>query len=105
MQFAPLGAETIKSVVDKFIFELEQQLADKKVALTVDADARSWIAEKGYDPKMGARPMARIIQNHIKKALASELLFGVLSGGGSVRVHVGPDGDLGFDIDGGRGSH
>jgi ATP-dependent Clp protease ATP-binding subunit ClpA len=105
VQFAPLGAETIKSVVDKFIFELEQQLADKKVALTVDADARSWIAEKGYDPKMGARPMARIIQNHIKKALASELLFGVLSGGGSVRVHVGPDGDLGFDIDGGRGSH
>ena len=105
VQFAPLGAETIRSVVDKFIFELEQQLADKKVALTVDADARSWIAEKGYDPKMGARPMARIIQNHIKKALASELLFGVLSGGGSVRVHVGPDGDLGFDIDGGRGSH
>ena len=105
VQFAPLGPETIKSVVDKFIFELEQQLADKKVALTVDADARSWIAEKGYDPKMGARPMARIIQNHIKKALASELLFGVLSGGGSVRVHVGPDGDLGFAIDGGRGAH
>ena len=105
VQFAPLGPETIKSVVDKFIFELEQQLADKKVALTVDADARSWIAEKGYDPKMGARPMARIIQNHIKKALASELLFGVLAGGGSVRVHVGPDGDLGFAIDGGRGAH
>jgi ATP-dependent Clp protease ATP-binding subunit ClpA len=105
VQFAPLGPETIKSVVDKFIFELEQQLADKKVALTVDADARSWIAENGYDPKMGARPMARIIQNHIKKALASELLFGVLSGGGSVRVHVGPDGDLGFAIDGGRGAH
>jgi ATP-dependent Clp protease ATP-binding subunit ClpA len=105
VQFAPLGPDTIKSVVDKFIFELEQQLADKKVALTVDADARSWIAEKGYDPKMGARPMARIIQNHIKKALASELLFGVLSGGGSVRVHVDPDGDLGFAIDGGRGAH
>jgi ATP-dependent Clp protease ATP-binding subunit ClpA len=105
VQFSPLGPETIKSVVDKFIFELEQQLADKKVALTVDADARSWIAEKGYDPKMGARPMARVIQNHIKKALASELLFGALSGGGSVRVYVGPDGDLGFAIDGGRASH
>jgi ATP-dependent Clp protease ATP-binding subunit ClpA len=105
VQFSSLGTETIRSVVDKFIFELEQQLADKKVALTVDADARSWIAENGYDPKMGARPMARIIQNHIKKPLANELLFGLLAGGGTVRVYVGADGDLGFAIDAGRGSH
>jgi ATP-dependent Clp protease ATP-binding subunit ClpA len=104
VQFASLGTETIKSVVDKFIFELEQQLADKKVALTVDADARAWIAEKGYDPKMGARPMARVIQNHIKKPLANELLFGALVGGGSVRVHVEGH-DLGFAIDGGKPVH
>ncbi len=104
VQFSPLGAETIKSVVDKFIFELEQQLLDKKVHLTVDAPARAWIAEKGYDPRMGARPMARVIQNHIKKPLANELLFGSLVGGGAVRVTV--DGDaLGFDIDSAKAAH
>ncbi len=102
VQFTSLGTETIRSVVDKFIFELEQQLADKKVALRVDADARAWIAERGYDPKMGARPMARVIQNHIKKPLANELLFGSLIGGGSVRVYVDAEGELGFTIDGGR---
>jgi ATP-dependent Clp protease ATP-binding subunit ClpA len=98
VQFASLGAETIKSVVDKFVFELEQQLAEKKVAILVDADARAWIAGKGYDPKMGARPMARVIQNHIKKPLANELLFGALLAGGTVRVSVVGD-ELGFDIE------
>jgi ATP-dependent Clp protease ATP-binding subunit ClpA len=97
VQFRSLAAETIASVVDKFIFELEQQLADKKVALTVDADARAWIAEKGYDPQMGARPMSRVIQNHIKKPLANELLFGSLANGGSVRVYVERDG-LAFEL-------
>jgi len=92
VQFRSLAAETIASVVDKFIFELEQQLADKKVALTVDADARAWIAAKGYDPQMGARPMSRVIQNDIKKPLANELLFGALVNGGSVRVYVEGDG-------------
>jgi ATP-dependent Clp protease ATP-binding subunit ClpA len=99
VQFQPLSPETVASVVDKFIFELEQQLAEKKVALTVDQDARAWIAEKGYDPKMGARPMARVIQDHIKKPLANELLFGSLVGGGSVRVFAEGEG-LGFDLDG-----
>ncbi len=104
VQFASLGTETIRSVVDKFVFELEQQLADKKVALSVDTQARAWIAEKGYDPKMGARPMARVIQNHIKKPLANELLFGALVGGGAVRVHV--DGDtLAFSIDASKKPH
>ena len=88
VQFAPLSTDTIASVVDKFVFELEQQLAEKKVALTVDADARAWLAERGYDPQMGARPMARLIQNEIKKPLANELLFGALINGGSVRVYV-----------------
>jgi ATP-dependent Clp protease ATP-binding subunit ClpA len=97
VQFSSLSPETIASVVDKFVFELEQQLADKKVALTVDADARAWLAQKGYDPMMGARPMSRIIQNHIKKPLANELLFGSLANGGSVRVYA--DGDaLAFEF-------
>jgi len=99
IQFAPLGPATIASVVDKFIFELEQQLADKKVALIVEPDAKAWIAEKGYDPKMGARPMARVIQEHIKKPMANELLFGELSGGGTVTVTLGEDGELTFEFD------
>ena len=63
----------------------------------MDQEARSWIAEKGYDPLMGARPMARVIQNHIKKPLANEVLFGALANGGSVRVYV-KDGALDFEI-------
>jgi ATP-dependent Clp protease ATP-binding subunit ClpA len=96
VQFASLGSDTISSVVDKFIFELEQQLAEKKVALTVDEDARAWLAEKGYDLQMGARPMTRVIQSRIKKPLANEILFGALKNGGSVRVYV-RDGDLVFE--------
>ena len=98
VQFGSLSAETIKSVVDKFVFELEQQLIDKKVCLSVDQDARAWIARKGYDPQMGARPMARVIQNYIKKPLANELLFGSLAGGGVVRVYVEGD-ELGFAVE------
>ena len=96
VQFATLEVATVAGIVDKFIFELEQQLAEKKVALSLDAAARDWLAEKGYDPHMGARPMARIIQNHIKKPLANEILFGSLTNGGSVRVCV-EDGDLAFE--------
>ncbi|BCU06949.1 ATP-dependent Clp protease ATP-binding subunit ClpA [Allochromatium tepidum] len=99
VQFGPLNEETILNVVDKFIFELEQQLEEKKVALTIDQDARRWLADTGYDPKMGARPMARIIQQHIKKPLANELLFGDLLGGGSVRVFI-RDGAVAFEING-----
>jgi ATP-dependent Clp protease ATP-binding subunit ClpA len=99
VQFGALDQTTIASVVDKFIFELEQQLADKKVALMVEPDAKAWIAEKGYDPKMGARPMARVIQNHIKKPLASELLFGELADGGTVTVKLGENDELTFSFD------
>ena len=99
VQFGPLSEATIRSVVDKFVFELEQQLEDKKVRLTIESDARAWLAEKGYDPKMGARPMARVIQNHIKKPLANELLFGDLVTGGSVRISVKGEG-LAFEING-----
>jgi len=99
VQFAPLSEETILHVVDKFIFELEQQLEEKKVSLTVDQEARHWLADTGYDPKMGARPMARVIQQHIKKPLANELLFGELVSGGSVRVFI-RDGQVAFEING-----
>jgi ATP-dependent Clp protease ATP-binding subunit ClpA len=88
VQFKPLDKRTIANVVDKFIIQLEAQLEEKKVNLRVDELARAWLAERGYDPKMGARPMARIIQEHIKKPLAEDVLFGRLSNGGEVRVTV-----------------
>jgi len=91
IQFKSLQPSTVGHVVDKFLIELEAQLDEKKVVLEVDDEARAWIAERGYDPKMGARPMARVIQEHIKRPLAEELLFGRLMHGG--RVHVGVDGD------------
>jgi ATP-dependent Clp protease ATP-binding subunit ClpA len=92
IQFSGLDLVTIERVVDKLIVEVEMQLEQKGVTVTLDDDARRWIAEKGYDPKMGARPMARTIQEHIKRPLAEELLFGRLVGGGSVRVSVAKDG-------------
>ncbi len=88
IQFKPLDIAIVGHVVDKFIFELEALLADKQVTLTLDADARLWLAENGCDPKMGARPMARLIQEKIKKPLANDLLFGKLANGGHVRIYV-----------------
>jgi ATP-dependent Clp protease ATP-binding subunit ClpA len=92
IQFAALDAPTIERVVEKLILEVEMQLEQKGVNLTLDDAARRWVAEKGYDPKMGARPMARIIQEFIKRPLAEELLFGRLAGGGQVHVTVSKDG-------------
>jgi ATP-dependent Clp protease ATP-binding subunit ClpA len=92
IQFAPLDRVTIERVVDKLLVEVEAQLEQKGVQLSVDDATRTWIAEKGYDPKMGARPMARVIQEHIKRPLAEELLFGRLAGGGQVQVTVSSDG-------------
>jgi ATP-dependent Clp protease ATP-binding subunit ClpA len=86
IQFKALDMRTILSVVDKFIAELEGQLVTRHVILEVDEEARSWLAKNGYDKKMGARPMARLIQEQIKKPLAEELLFGKLSTGGHVKV-------------------
>jgi ATP-dependent Clp protease ATP-binding subunit ClpA len=91
IQFASLDPLTIERVVDKLIVEVEAQLEQKGVQLVLDDAARHWIATKGYDPKMGARPMARIIQEFIKRPLAEELLFGQLVDGGNVRVTVAPD--------------
>jgi len=88
IQFAPLDFEHILRVVDKFIIELEAQLTERHVVLTVTPEARRWLAEHGFDPQMGARPMARVIQEHVKRALADELLFGKLVNGGRVNVVV-----------------
>ncbi len=98
IQFKPLDISIVGHVVDKFIFELEALLSDKQVTLTLDADARLWLAENGCDPKMGARPMSRLIQEKIKKPLANDLLFGKLSHGGHVRIYV-ENNELAFSID------
>jgi len=93
IQFDSLDFEHILRVVDKFLIELESQLTEKKVSLDVGADARRWLAEHGFDPQMGARPMARVIQEKVKRALADELLFGKLVDGGVVKLSVA-DGEL-----------
>ncbi len=98
IQFKSLTPEVLGSVVDKFLFELEGQLEEKKVSLIIEPEARAWLAEHGYDPKMGARPMDRVIREKIKKPLAEKLLFGELAGGGRVRISVS-DGELAFDVE------
>ena len=80
-------------VVEKFVLQLEAQLMDRNVTIELTKPAAEWLADKGYDEKMGARPLARVIQEHIKKPLAEELLFGKLAKGGVVRVSI-KDGDL-----------
>ena len=99
VQFNSLDPTVIVQVVDKFIFELEAQLQEQQVTLEVLESARLWLAEHGYDPKMGARPMARLIKQHIKKPLAEELLFGDLAKGGHLVIRAEDDG-LAFDIRG-----
>ena len=94
IQFQSLQMDSILRVVDKLVVELEARLDSNNVTLELSDDARRWIAERGYDEKMGARPMARIIQEQIKRPLAEELLFGSLEGGGHVRIAVGDDGNL-----------
>ena len=98
IQFDALDPETISYVVDKFLVELETQLDGKKVSIDVDADARLWLAEHGYDLIMGARPMSRLIQEKIKKPLAEELLFGQLASGGNVVVTVKDD-DIAVELE------
>ena len=88
ISFASLGKEVIREVVTKFVLQLEAQLIDRNVHIDLTPDAAAWLGEKGYDDKMGARPLARVIQEYIKKPLAEELLFGKLTKGGTVRVGV-----------------
>ena len=99
IQFHSLPKEVIRTVVDKFLVEVQIQLENKKVQLDIDDKARDWLVDNGYDEKMGARPMQRLIQNRIKKDLAEDILFGSLSDGGGV-VHITVrDGDLALDIE------
>jgi ATP-dependent Clp protease ATP-binding subunit ClpA len=91
IQFTALDMEHILRVVDKFLIELETQLQEKHVSLNVDADARRWLAEHGFDKQMGARPMSRVIQENVKRPLADELLFGKLAEGGRVYLSVRDD--------------
>lgn len=96
--FQPLSQDTVAKVVDKFIAQLEAQLTEKNVSILLTDPARNYLAEKGYDPAMGARPLGRVIQEKIKKPLAEELLFGKLVDGGVVNIDA-KDGELVFDIE------
>ncbi|NOE24946.1 ATP-dependent Clp protease ATP-binding subunit ClpA [Ruegeria sp. HKCCD6157] len=97
ISFAPLPKEVILQVVEKFVLQLEAQLLDRGVTIDLTPKAAEWLADKGYDDKMGARPLGRVIQEHIKKPLAEELLFGKLTKGGVVRVSV-KKGELDLEI-------
>jgi ATP-dependent Clp protease ATP-binding subunit ClpA len=99
ISFAPLPKDTILQVVEKFVLQLEAQLMDRNVTIDLTRPAAEWLADKGYDSKMGARPLGRVIQEHIKKPLAEELLFGKLTKGGTVRVGV-KDGKLDLQVSG-----
>ena len=96
--FDGLTPEIVGRVVDKFVMQLEAQLADRQVSIELSDAARKWLAKKGYDPLFGARPLGRTIQEHIKKALAEELLFGKLAKGGTVKVDLKDDA-LTFEFD------
>ena len=98
MSFAPLGRDVIAQVVEKFVLQLEAQLMDRNVTIEITKAAADWLGDKGYDNKMGARPLGRVIQEHIKKPLAEELLFGKLTKGGIVKVGV-KDGELELHIE------
>jgi ATP-dependent Clp protease ATP-binding subunit ClpA len=95
--FAALTPEVMGRVVEKFVLQLEAQLADRNVTIELSSAAKEWLAEKGFDPLYGARPLARVIQDHVKKPLAEELLFGKLAKGGSVKVGM-RDGKLSFEF-------
>jgi ATP-dependent Clp protease ATP-binding subunit ClpA len=95
--FSALPTDVVRQVVDKFIMLLEAQLADRQVTIELTDEARTWLADKGYDQRFGARPLARVIQEHIKKPLAEELLFGRLEKGGIVRVKI-EDGRCAFEF-------
>jgi len=99
ISFAPLPKEVIMQVVEKFVLQLEAQLMDRNVTIELTRPAAEWISNKGYDDKMGARPLARVIQEYIKKPLAEELLFGKLAKGGLVKVGI-KDGALDLRIEG-----
>jgi ATP-dependent Clp protease ATP-binding subunit ClpA len=99
VRFDPLPPEVMERVVDKFVKELEEQLAERKIVIELEPAARKRLAEKGYDPDYGARPLARLIQKELKNPLTDEVLFGRLKGGGRVQVGVDDDGAFTFSFD------
>jgi len=99
IQFKPLDKSIILNVVDKFIIELESMLEEKNVQIDFNAEAKAWLAEHGFDARMGARPMARLISENVKKPLADEILFGKLSRGGRVHVKLDDKGELAFEFE------
>ena len=96
VRFDPLPEDVMERVVDKFVLELEAQLAERKIAVTLRPAARKRLAEKGYDPDFGARPLGRVIQQELKNPLTDEVLFGRLTGGGRVEVDVDEEGNFDF---------
>jgi ATP-dependent Clp protease ATP-binding subunit ClpA len=96
--FDSLPPEVVETIVEKFVLQLEAQLAERHVAITLEPEARAWLARKGYDPKYGARPLARLIQSAVRNPLTDEILFGGLEHGGTVRIDLA-DNELRFDIE------
>ncbi|MBP7651501.1 MAG: ATP-dependent Clp protease ATP-binding subunit ClpA, partial [Phenylobacterium sp.] len=103
VNFKPLDQEVIRQVVQKFVMQLEAQLADRNVTIELSDDAADWLAKNGFDELYGARPLARVIQEHIKKPLADDILFGRLAKGGHVKV-VLKDAKIAFEIEEGGGA-
>ena len=98
VSFSPLNIEVMKMIVDKFINRIKSQLIEKQVALELSPNARKWLAEKGYDTRLGARPLARLIQKEIETPLADEILFGKLEQGGYVYIDISPDDRINFNF-------
>jgi len=96
VSFSPLGQEVMLLIVDKLVAELQTQLEDRKVRIRLTEAARDHLAREGHDPKFGARPLERVIQQTIRQRLSDELLFGALTGGGEVEVDLGEDGELSY---------
>jgi ATP-dependent Clp protease ATP-binding subunit ClpA len=97
--FRPLNPAAVQEIVEKFVLQLEQQLAERHVAVTLTPEARAWLAAKGYDPVFGARPLARLVQKEVRDPLTDEILFGALEHGGTVTIGLA-DNRLTFSYEG-----
>ena len=91
VNFRSLSADVMETIVDKFIIQLEEQLAERRIAITLQSEARKYLARKGYDPVFGARPLARVIQTEVRDRLTDEILFGALESGGTVTIGMAGD--------------
>jgi ATP-dependent Clp protease ATP-binding subunit ClpA len=96
--FRPLTSAVMQDIVEKFVLQLEQQLAERHVAITLTPEARAWLAVKGYDVKFGARPLGRVVQKEVRDPLTDEILFGALEQGGTVTIRLADD-KLAFDYE------